>query len=967
LCAPFVAVGVVALVAVCVGCGEPPAEPDPKPPDAVADTVAPVAVLSGPSEIGYAEDFELDGSGSSDTSPGEIETYRWRALTAAGGGLQLDQSFDTKDARFVVRASEDAVVLGAQRYRLVVVDKAGNVSAAAEITVLVVDDDTPTAVLTAPSTVEQGAPFTLDGSGSSDAAPGALASWRWSAPSAAAGFVDGALSRTTTTPTLIVGEAADLVLPGSYRYGLVVTDQAGNESPRVEVDVVVRDTIAPVASLSAPSDVDESVNFTLDGASSTDAAPGTVTQWRWTALDASGGGLTLTEPLSTNTATLVVDASTDPVPPGAQRYELVVFDSAGNASAPVTATVVVNVVLNVIVDVAPTSDTIEAGAARVFLASVTGTQDESVEWLVDGIVGGDASVGWISDGRYEAPSDLVADLDVTITARSVVDPGRQATASVLVRAPPATWGSVLSLPSWDRGDARSMVAAADGGVFIAGSTRADAGAARWQHGDGDAFVLKVADNGRVLWAVSVGSGVEDLGSALVAEPDGGVTLFGTTRSFTGSDDRALFAMRLDAAGEIVAQRSVLDDRGSFDVTSASRAADGGYLVALGRRGLIALLPDLTTRYAWGMNTHVGHVVASSDGGAVFSGPSVGDSYAHVVKLDSNDELEWDRHLWKQQDMLLTRTGDDAYIVGHSGSGGSYVFVSAFDLDGALLWSKRFTGWGSTEGFVNTYNNHISALTEVEAGLAFIMSTSGNPYVAHVEGTVLARVDPVGTPTSIQQLSWGYSSGLGLVPADAGGLFALSRYSYDGPSLWRHDATGINACERFKTIEDPLAPAGVEAWVSDSPVTLADDTSHFSEEPGTLASKPTHLVSRAECPTDQGRPCRNYWPSSLDSAGDASFTVRVTQADTYLEVSLSNELGTPSIALLDAADDTITLALDPPAGLTPAAASPLHWYFESPLQAYVDYPLVVSAATDGGEYGLEVTGWQACPVVAEVTP
>ncbi len=79
----------------------------------------------------------------------------------------------------VTVTAERPLALGRQRFRLVVVDDAGNRSAADEVIVIVADQDAPTAVLRAPRITASGRSFNLDGSASFDAGGGRIAQWVW--------------------------------------------------------------------------------------------------------------------------------------------------------------------------------------------------------------------------------------------------------------------------------------------------------------------------------------------------------------------------------------------------------------------------------------------------------------------------------------------------------------------------------------------------------------------------------------------------------------------------------------------------------------------------------------------------------------------------------------------------------------------------------------------------------------------
>lgn len=85
------------------------------------------------------------------------------------------------------------------------------------------------------------------------------------------------------------------------------------------------------------------------------------------------------------------------------------------------------------VTISPTSVSLRIRQSQQFTASVSGSDNKRVDWLVNGIVGGDSAVGTInSAGLYTAPSSAPSSA-VTIKARSVVAPTVSASANVSVR------------------------------------------------------------------------------------------------------------------------------------------------------------------------------------------------------------------------------------------------------------------------------------------------------------------------------------------------------------------------------------------------------------------------------------------------------------------------------------------------------------------------------------------------------
>ena len=83
------------------------------------------------------------------------------------------------------------------------------------------------------------------------------------------------------------------------------------------------------------------------------------------------------------------------------------------------------------VSVAPTAANVRVGAGQPFTATVTGTTNQSVTWSVNGVAGGNATVGLISNaGVYTAPAALPNPNTITISATSAADSSAKATSDV---------------------------------------------------------------------------------------------------------------------------------------------------------------------------------------------------------------------------------------------------------------------------------------------------------------------------------------------------------------------------------------------------------------------------------------------------------------------------------------------------------------------------------------------------------
>jgi hypothetical protein len=89
----------------------------------------------------------------------------------------------------------------------------------------------------------------------------------------------------------------------------------------------------------------------------------------------------------------------------------------------------------VAITISPTMAAVQAGNSQQFTASVTGTTNTAVNWLVNNMLGGNSAVGFISStGLYTAPSAIPSGGTVTVTAQSQADTTKSANATVTITA-----------------------------------------------------------------------------------------------------------------------------------------------------------------------------------------------------------------------------------------------------------------------------------------------------------------------------------------------------------------------------------------------------------------------------------------------------------------------------------------------------------------------------------------------------
>jgi hypothetical protein len=87
----------------------------------------------------------------------------------------------------------------------------------------------------------------------------------------------------------------------------------------------------------------------------------------------------------------------------------------------------------VTIAISPTSTTVRVRQSRQFTATITGTTNISAIWKVNGIVGGNSTVGTITQsGAYKAPASVPSPATVTVSATAAADQSKTAMASMTI-------------------------------------------------------------------------------------------------------------------------------------------------------------------------------------------------------------------------------------------------------------------------------------------------------------------------------------------------------------------------------------------------------------------------------------------------------------------------------------------------------------------------------------------------------
>ena len=295
----------------------------------------------------------------------------------------------------------------------------------------------PIAAIAVPTTVSAGQNVSLLGTGSAAACSHTITTYAWTNVGNSTNPIQGANTATAT----VVAPAT-----GSITLRLTVTDDAGRQDT---ADVVVS---ATAATTTAPANADS-------GRCPAVALPVAVAVTPATASVQAGNGMQTFTAAVTNTSNTVVTWSVNGVAGGNATVGMIstagVYTAPASAPTPATVTVSatsaadatksasaqVTITTPITVSISPTSASVQTGMTQTFTAAVAGSSNTTVNWSVNGVAGGNATVGMIStSGLYTAPTTVPSPAVVTVTAVSAADSTKSASAQTTVVATAAASG-----------------------------------------------------------------------------------------------------------------------------------------------------------------------------------------------------------------------------------------------------------------------------------------------------------------------------------------------------------------------------------------------------------------------------------------------------------------------------------------------------------------------------------------------
>ena len=239
----------------------------------------------------------------------------------------------------------------------------------------------------------------------------------------------------------------------------------------------------------------------------------------------------------------------------------------------------------------------------------------------------------------------------------------------------------------------------DGGYLVAGVTRSKDGDVTGNHGESDGWIIKMNEDGEIIWQKCYGGSGWDYFSSISKTSDGGFIVGGSSYSMDGDvignhGYRDIWILKLNEIGSIEWQKcyggSKYDEYGSIILTE-----DGGYLVAgsvVSKDGDVSSnhgqndcwilkldgLGNIEWQKCYGGSKGDGSesIIQTWDGGYMVVGGTYsidgditsnhGDQDGWILKLDNDGNLEWESCIggtsWDRLVSIIQIT-DASYVVG----------------------------------------------------------------------------------------------------------------------------------------------------------------------------------------------------------------------------------------------------------------------------------------------------------------
>lgn len=275
--------------------------------------------------------------------------------------------------------------------------------------------------------------------------------------------------------------------------------------------------------------------------------------------------------------------------------------------------------------------------------------------------------------------------------------------------------------------ATSVIQTSDGGFLITGATSSNNGHVSGNHGNSDAWVVKLDPAGNLQWQKCFGGTLNDQAMSVVQSPDGNFVFAGITYSNNGDvsgnhGGMDAWVVKIDTAGNLIWQKCLggsstdlvssieNSSNGNFIIAGNSFSLDGDVGVNYGLSDMWVVLIDNAGNLIWENSFGGSQVDAArsvqqtSDGGYIVAGEAYsndilvignhGASDFWVIKLNPAGNMQWQQCLGGSNSdypRAIKQTGDQGFLVAGITSSNDGQVTGSHGLDDAWLVKLDYSG------------------------------------------------------------------------------------------------------------------------------------------------------------------------------------------------------------------------------------------------------------------------------------
>jgi len=255
-------------------------------------------------------------------------------------------------------------------------------------------------------------------------------------------------------------------------------------------------------------------------------------------------------------------------------------------------------------------------------------------------------------------------------------------------------------------EAKAITRAADGGLFILGTTKSLS-----KDYDKDIYVAKVTLEGKLVWEKAIGGERDEHAGGIAGTDDGGALVVGDSGSY-GKRYKDIYIAKMNKDGKVLSSHTIGGEKGE-EANGLTRLKDGNFALVGMRemddgnyKDFFVMKLDQDGKNLWAKtfggtyNDSLHGVTGTADGGFVAVGKtrSYGSEQSDltVMKFSADGKLAWHKiygFKYYEYGNAVTTTSDGGFmLVGGTntlGKGGHSVYLLALDKDGKLIWSHVY--------------------------------------------------------------------------------------------------------------------------------------------------------------------------------------------------------------------------------------------------------------------------------------